>query len=111
MTPTRWHEIERVYNAALQRSPGELAAFLAEACGEDAELRREVEVLLARGSDGGSTKTMAAPFAVSAGMEIEQYRIESKLGEGGMGSVYRAMDTKLNRPVAMKFLSGAIRYQ
>ncbi len=105
MTPTRWQEIERMYNAALPGSPGELAAFLAEACGEDAELRREVEILLARRSDDGSTKTMAAPFAVSAGMGIGQYRIESKLGEGGMGAVYRAMDTKLNRPVAMKFLS------
>ena len=105
MTPTRWQEIERVYNAALPRSPGEIPAFLAEACGEDAELRREVEILLARGSDGASTKTIAVPFAVSAGMEIGQYRIESKLGEGGMGAVYRAIDTKLNRPVAMKFLS------
>src|SRR5437867_3695289 len=105
MSPTRWQEIERVYNAALQRSPGERTAFLAEVCGEDAELRREVEAQLARGSDGGRTKTMAAPFAVGAGMEIRHYRIESKLGEGGMGSVYRAIDTKLNRPVAIKFLS------
>src|ERR1041384_7229211 len=39
------------------------------------------------------------------GMQIGPYRLESQIGEGGMGSVYRALDTKLNRPVAIKFLS------
>src|SRR5437660_10438706 len=42
---------------------------------------------------------------VTSGAQIGFYRIESKIGEGGMGTVYRGLDTKLNRPVAIKFLS------
>src|SRR5579864_3665351 len=45
-------------------------------------------------------------MAVEFGTQLGSYRIESQLGEGGMGTVYRALDTRLNRPVAIKVLSG-----
>src|SRR5437879_11372667 len=48
------------------------------------------------------------PEHLAPGAQIGCYRIESKLGEGGMGSVYRALDIKLNRPVAIKFLSNGL---
>jgi TolB-like protein/Tfp pilus assembly protein PilF len=45
---------------------------------------------------------------VEPGTQLGSYRIESRLGEGGMGTVYRALDTKLNRPVAVKLLSAEV---
>src|SRR5436190_21206078 len=45
---------------------------------------------------------------LTLGAQIGSYRIESQIGEGGMGTVYRALDTKLNRPVAIKFLSNEL---
>ena len=100
----RWPQIEQIYQAALKLGLGERSAYLAGACGNDAELRREVEALLAKENDEADFRAaIAAPVAV--GSMIFQYRIESKVGEGGMGSVYSASDTRLNRPVAIKFLS------
>jgi hypothetical protein len=110
MTPERWRQIEELYHSARARAPADRAALLAQA---DPELRREVEVLLAQDASGGkildrpaedlltdSTLTMVAP-----GSRLGPYQIEALLGVGGMGVVYRALDTKLNRPVAIKLLS------
>jgi eukaryotic-like serine/threonine-protein kinase len=118
MTPTRWQEIERVYQVALERPQEERSAFLAEICKSDPELRREVESLLAQDSSGSgilglpvlaggpdlsASDSIAA--ALTPGTQLGPYKIESALGKGGMGEVYRALDTKLNRPVAIKVLS------
>jgi serine/threonine protein kinase/Tol biopolymer transport system component len=101
MTPFRFQQIEELYQAALKLGPEDRTAYLA---GVDPDLRREVEALLAS-DPSQSTVSMVTPIAVGVGFEVAHYRIESKLGEGGMGSVYRALDTKLNRLVAIKFLS------
>jgi eukaryotic-like serine/threonine-protein kinase len=127
MTPERWAQVGGIYHDALELDAGERAAFLDRVCGGDAELRREVESLLAADAEAGgfiaghavsdAARMMAggqpasllssSPSLITSleGRKLGHYRVISLIGAGGMGEVYLARDLRLERKVALKVLS------
>src|SRR5688572_19694543 len=119
MTPERWQEVKDLYHAVLEAAPSSRGVLLDSA---DSEVRREVETLLSAASGSGfldlNVLSAAGPlldaWAETAmnppderaliGRTLGHYLIEKKLDQGGMGAVYRATDTHLDRPVAIKVL-------
>jgi len=110
MTPSRWRQIEKLYHAAVECRPGKRAALLARA---DPELRREVESLLAQDSSrtgaldrpawvGANGLTDSTVLLIAPGTQLGPYKIEGPIAAGGMGEVFRGVDTRLGRPVAVK---------
>jgi Tol biopolymer transport system component/predicted Ser/Thr protein kinase len=109
LVSARDQQIRALYKAALERPLAERASFISDLSGGDQELCRSVEIMLSQhgATDvGASTEAVTdAPAELAAGTQIGNYRLDGVLGRGGMGVVYRATDTKLHRPVAIKFLS------
>ncbi len=107
MTPERYQQVMEVFHAASELEGTERDAFLDRICASDDEVRREVDSLLRHGNSSQGLLDRPAwvvPDVIGAGTRVGTYIIEELLGAGATGEVFRALDTKLNRPVSVKVL-------
>src|SRR5436190_9475958 len=115
MQPERWQQIDQLFHLALEQDRGRRSIFLSQACGDDLALRSEVEELISfheraeefiefPAADLAAELLSHSPTGLKLDESIGPYKIRSVLGIGGMGEVYLAQDTRLERQVALKVL-------
>ena len=107
MSDERWRDVSRLYHHAATLAAADRPAYLREVCADDEALRSEIESLLIENSRVERLLGAGHSRMDFIGRRIGVYEIRSLLGAGGMGEVYRARDTKLDRDVAIKILPSA----
>jgi dienelactone hydrolase len=122
MSPERWQQVQTLFHRAAAQPASERGDFLARTCGDDLTLRHDIEDLLQKhelstqmldnpawNNNGPAGETngngsQATSTSVQSG-QLGPYRLEGRIGAGGMGEVFRAVDSRLARHVAIKVCS------
>jgi serine/threonine protein kinase/Tol biopolymer transport system component len=122
MTPERWQMVRGILESAMELHPTERDAFLVRECASDPSLRKDVDEMLsvqgrldpgflespAAGQVQFSSARATSNPILAAGRRLGPYEVHILIGSGGMGEVYRARDTRLNRTVAIKVIPQAL---
>jgi hypothetical protein len=120
VTPSRWQRLHELFDDALRQPPDQRAAFVAQACGDDAGLRGEVQALLAHDAAAGDNFLTPPDFTLPrplpereggpdtdplVGQHVGRYHVKSVIGRGGMATVYEAVQEQPHRVVALKVMN------
>jgi serine/threonine protein kinase/Tol biopolymer transport system component len=123
MAHENWQQVKEIFAEALRQTPEARSEFLDSACRDDKKLRREIESLLSSFDSAESfmespavggyanDKVLTESRKFDKGQILGHYEIIRQIGKGGMGDVYLAQDTKLDRRVALKILHENLMWQ
>jgi len=120
MAPSEWNQVVELFHAALEKSGDQRLMLLDQACGTQSLLRKAVEELLKEHESAGSflseplldtQSRVFCPDVVAPNQPFERFILLEMLGRGGMGEVWSARDTELDRSVALKFLRAEATFE